>query len=82
MKHVVNFRLTSQAINTLSILEKKLHTSKTAIVEKALQNYAKKELLSHNPLLAYAGTLDGKEASTMLDSITSSKYNKNLEVDL
>jgi len=83
MKQVVNFRLSTSATTTLSILEKKLHTSKTAIVEQALQSYAKKKLLNQKGLLEYAGILGAQEADSMLLIIESSKHNKddiNLEL--
>jgi hypothetical protein len=78
MKQVVNFRLSNHAINTLLILEKELHTSKTAIVEKALQFYAKKKLPDKNSLLEYVGILGKEEASAMLALTRSNKYNKDI----
>lgn len=82
MKQVVNFRLSSHAISTLSILERELHASKTAIVEKALQFYAKKKLSYKNLLLEYAGILDENEASLMLAAIESNKHNKDIKAEL
>lgn len=82
MKQVVNFRLNSQTINVLSILEKKLHTSRTSIVEKAIQFYAKKELSSQQALLKFAGTLSSEDADTMLESINNNKLNKEIDIEL
>ena len=82
MKQVVNFRLNHQAIIALSMLEKKLHTSKTAIIEQALQFYAKKELAGQKSILPYAGILNEQDATLMLETIQSSKHNKDLEIDL
>lgn len=58
MKRVVNFRLSEQAVHVLLELEKKLHHSKTAIVENALQMYAKKELGKQATILKFAGSLN------------------------
>ena len=82
MKQVVNFRLNHQAIAALLLLEKTLHVSKTAIVEKALQLYAKKELGARKSIMQYAGVLSEKDASSILDAIESSKHNKEIEIDL
>jgi hypothetical protein len=69
MKQAINFRLNHRAIAALLSLEKTLHVSKTAIVEKALQFYAKKKLGAQKPIM-------------MLDVIESSKHNKEIELDL
>ena len=53
MKQAVNFRLSHQAIIALSMLEKSLHTSKTAIIEQALRLYAKKKLTYQKTILQY-----------------------------
>jgi hypothetical protein len=82
MKQVVNFRLSAQALNVLATLEKKLHYSKTAIVEKALQFYAKKQLAKQSLILQYAGALSHQDADAMLVSINQNKNNKDLQVDL
>ena len=82
MSQMVNFRLKEQTINVLIMLEKKLHYSKTAIVEKALQLYAQKELAKQTRLLKFAGCLNKKEADIMLASIHENKNNKDIETDL
>lgn len=82
MKQVVNFRLSKQAINVLGVLEKKLHYSKTAIVEKALQLYAKKEFAKQAAILKYAGSLNKQDAEGMLVSIRESKHNKDIQAEL
>ena len=73
MKQAVNFRLSRQSIATLAMLEKKLHTSKTAIIEQALQNYAKKKIANQDTLMSYAGILSEHEADDMLHIIKSSR---------
>lgn len=82
MKHVVNFRLNDQTINVLGMLEKKLHYSKTAIVENALQLYAKKELAKQSRLMKYAGKLNIQDANAILTSILENKNNKTIQADL
>jgi hypothetical protein len=82
MKQAVNFRLNHQAIIALSLLEKQLRASKTAIIERALAFYAKKELADQKSILQYAGILNEQEAQVMLDTIQSSKHNKDIEIDL
>lgn len=82
MKKATNFRLSNQTTRTLSLLEKKMHLSKTTIVEKAIQFYAKKELASQHPLLKFSGILDDDEADSMLESIREHKHNKDTEIEL
>lgn len=82
MKHAVNFRLSKQAITTLSLLEKKMHTSKTDIIERALQSYAKKKIANQDTLMRYAGMLNQQEADDMLENIKSSRRNKRMRVKL
>lgn len=80
MKQVVNFRLNSKAISVLSLLEEKLHTSKTSVVEMALLEFAKKNLIKQNNLLEFAGVLSDSEADNMLSDIKTSKHNKKKEI--
>lgn len=82
MKRAVNFRLSPQSINLLSILEKKLHTSKTDVVEQALQVYAQKKLTKQNSLLQFAGILDEEEAAEMLAIIKTSRQNRKKDFPL
>lgn len=77
----MNFRLNTQTTTILSLLEKKLHQSKTAIVEQALKSYAQ-ETLSHSPLLKYAGKLETQTAEKLLSAIKSNRKNKKFNVDL
>ena len=42
MQTMVNFKLSSRSLNSLSLLVKALHISKSAVVEKALEFYAEK----------------------------------------
>ena len=82
MKHAVNFRLNKQTTNILAILEKKMHTSKTEIVEKAIELFAKEKLTHKHALLKFAGTLSETDADKMLETITTEKHNKKSEFSL
>jgi len=82
MKQAINFRLSNQALNTIIFLVKKLHCSKTAVIESALQLYAKKEISKQNEFLKYAGILNSEDADSMLKIIKSSKKNKNQDIEL
>jgi predicted transcriptional regulator len=82
MKQAVNFRLSAQTIHTLYLLEEKMHATKTAIIEVALQAYAKQKLHPHNGLLSFAGMLDNDEANNMLKNIKKSRRNKNKDIFL
>jgi hypothetical protein len=76
MRTAANFRLSQHSVSVLSILEHKLHKSKTAIMEQALHDYANKKLAHQNPLLAFAGILSESEADTISKVIASSRRNK------
>ena len=76
MKQAVNFRLSQQTMYALSLLEEKLHASKTRVVEIALQAYAKQKLPLKNTLLAYAGVLGENEAENLLHHIKTNRRNK------
>lgn len=82
MKKAVNFRLKPETLVLLTMLEQKLHISKTEIVQQALDFYAKKELSNKNDILSYAGVLSEHESVQMLELIKSSKYNKTIKAKL
>jgi predicted transcriptional regulator len=82
MKQAVNFRLNESTIHALGMLEQKLHCSKTAIVERALQFYAKRELTKQQLIMEYAGVLKASNAEEMLASIKDNKHNKKIQVQL
>lgn len=68
MKQVVNFRLSNRAISTLSMLEDKTHNSKTAIIEKALQLYAKKILYPQSKIAS--GPRNPRNGGIILSQLT------------
>ncbi len=82
MKQALNFRLNEQTVATLSVLQKKLHCSKTEVVEKAIEAYLKKELPRHKKILAFAGVLNNDEATLMLEAIKTAKNNKDMDFEL
>ncbi|MBI5447858.1 MAG: hypothetical protein HY939_03925 [Gammaproteobacteria bacterium] len=82
MKHALNFRLNEQTVVSLSILQKKLHCSKTAIIERAVQAYVKQVLPRQQKLLAFSGVLNEHDANSMLELIDASKNNKEMDFDL
>ena len=81
-KKPINFRLTQQTLLLLTLLEKKLHTSKTAVVEKALQFYANQKLKFDNPVMQYAGIFSEKDTDEMLASIKRDRRNKTIKTKL
>lgn len=82
MRQAINFRLSSQAIFALTSLAKRQHVSKTEIVERALDIYAKRDQKSTHALLKCAGTLKEKEAEDLLQTIYSDRHTKTGEVNL
>jgi len=79
MKQVVNFRLSNRAITALSMLQNKMHLSKTAVIEEALQLYAKQKLRQEDKLFEFAGILTDKEAENLLNTVSSNKMDKDIE---
>jgi hypothetical protein len=82
MKRAMNFRFSQQTVNTLFLLESKLHVTKTAVIEAALKEFAKSKLSKENELLAYAGILKDTEADSVLDYISRNRHNKNKDIKL
>lgn len=81
-KRPANFRLSHQAMMILMRLEEKLHTSKTEVVEKALQYFAKQQLKLNNTLMRFAGILSEKESNEMMSVIKNDRRNKTIKVKL
>ena len=81
-KKSANFRLSHQTLVILTLLEEKLHTSKTAVVEKALQYYANQKLKSNNALMQFAGILSSAESDNMLLIIKNDRRNKKIKAKL
>ncbi len=82
MKKAMNVRLNEQIILTLEKLSFELHTTKTDVIEKAIQLFSKQNSKQNNNLLQFAGTLGSNEANSMLETIGMDKSSKEFTVDL
>jgi hypothetical protein len=82
MKQPTNFRLDDAVITTITVLAKDLRLSKTAIIEKAVTQFADLHANKRNALLQFAGALPPDEADNMLIAIQASKANKEFDLDL
>ena len=82
MKRAVNLRLEESVIVTLNQLTEELHTTKTEVIEKAINFFSKQNNLKQNHLLQFAGKLKSKDAEHMLQSIIDDKNSKDFELDL
>jgi hypothetical protein len=82
MKRAVNLRLDENVIVTLNQLSEELHTTKTEVIEKAINFFSKQNNLKHNQLLEFAGKLKSNDADSMLQSIVDDKNSKEFELDL
>lgn len=83
MKQAINFRLSKHSITVLSLLAESLELSKTAVMEKALQQYFEREsAVRHSPLMEFAGILSDNDANDMLETIYHNRMNSDREIDL
>jgi predicted DNA-binding protein len=82
MKRAVNLRLEESVIATLNHLSEELHTTKTDIVEKAIQLLSKEKKIKQNTLLQFAGTFNSNEANQMIQALADDKNTKNIDIEL
>ena len=82
MKRAVNLRLDESVIVTLNKLSDEMHSTKTEIIEKAIELFSKQNHLHQNQLLKFAGKLKKSDAENMLNSIKNDKNSKDFELDL
>ena len=82
MKRAVNLRLEESVIYTLNQLSEELHSTKTEIIEKAINLFSNQNHLKQNQLLQFAGKLKKSDAEGILNSIATSKNSKDFELDL
>ena len=82
MKRAVNLRLDESVIFTLNQLSDELHSTKTEIIEKAIEFFSKQNQLQQNNLLQFAGKLKNSDAQSMLNEIKNNKNSKDFELDL
>jgi hypothetical protein len=82
MRQSANFRLDNTVITTITVLAKDLHLSKTAIIEKAVTQFAALHVNKRSELLQFAGALPPDEADNMLVAIQTGKTSKEFALDL
>lgn len=82
MKKAMNVRLEEHIILTLEKLSQDMHTTKTDVIEKAIQLFSKQNSKKNNNLLQFAGTLGANEANGMLETIEMNSSSKEFRVDL
>ncbi len=63
MKQAMSFRFSNRTITRLSVLSKKLHLSKTDILERAINCYAKRQIRSQSDLIEFAGVFSEEAAN-------------------
>ena len=81
MKRAVNLRLEESVIITLNQLSQELHTTKTEVIEKAIEFFSKQNNLKSNELLQFAGKLKNNDADNMLQTISNDKNSKDFELN-
>jgi predicted transcriptional regulator len=82
MRQASNFRLDETVINTINVLAKDLHTTKTNVIEEAVMQYAGSLKTKRNALLQFAGSLDAGEADIILEGIQRDKNSKDIDLGL
>ncbi len=82
MKKAVNLRLEERVIVLLNELSREFHTTKTEIIERAIEKFSKESRKKRNKLMEYAGKLGDKEADRMLEAIRTDKDRKEFSQDL
>ena len=82
MKRAVNIRLDEQIICMLNQLAEELETTKTEIVERAIELFSKEKKIEQNNLLQFAGIIKPSEADAMLRAISEDKNSKDVDFKL
>ena len=82
MKRAVNIRLDEQIICVLNQLTEELKTTKTEIVERAIELFSKENKIKQNNLLQFAGIIKPSEADAMLRAIREDKNSKDVDFKL
>jgi len=82
MKKAVNLRLEERIIVLLNNLSDEFQTTKTEIVEKAIERFSIENRKRHNRLMDFAGKLGSKDADNMLKAIRNDKDRKDFSLDL
>lgn len=82
MKRAVNIRLDEQIIYVLNQLTEELKTTKTEVIERAIELFSKENKLKQNNLLQFAGMMKPSEADAMLEAIREDKNTKDVDFKL
>ena len=82
MKRAVNIRLDEQVICVLNQLTEELKTTKTEIIERAIELFSKENKIKQNNLLQFAGIMKPSEADAMLKAIREDKNSKDVDFKL
>lgn len=82
MKRAVNLRLEENVIVTLNQLAEELHTTKTEVIEKAINFFSQQNQLKQNQLLQFAGKLKSNDADIMLQNIKNDKTSKDFDLSI
>jgi len=82
MKRAVNIRLDEQIICVLNQLTEELKTTKTEIIERAIELFSKENKIKQNNLLQFAGIMKPSEADAMLKAIREDKNSKDVDFKL
>lgn len=76
MKQVATFRLNNQIIDIIETLAKKFDTTKTDIIEKAVDFYNSKTHKKKNKLAKFAGALPSKDMDDIMEIISNTRTNR------
>ncbi len=82
MKRAVNIRLDEQIIYVLNQLTEELKTTKTEVIERAIELFSKENKVKKNNLLQFAGIMKPSEADAMLEAIREDKNSKDVDFKL
>lgn len=82
MKRAVNVRLDEQVIYVLNQLTEDLKTTKTDVIERAIELFSKENKIKQNNLLKFAGIMKPSDADEMLETIQNSKNSKDFDLKL
>jgi len=82
MKRAVNIRLDEQIIYVLNQLTEELKTTKTEVIERAIELFSKENKVKKNNLLQFAGVMKASEADAMLEAIREDKNSKDFDLKL
>ena len=80
MKKAVNLRLEERIVVLLNHLSEEFHTTKTDIVEKAIERFSKESRKKQSHLMNFAGKLGRKETDNILETLHQDKNRKEFSL--